>query len=265
MYKISLERLCSVAREAKNIILSRTLADDITKKGLNDYVTQADIAVQDLIRSRLKKICPEYLFMGEEQSEHNIDPEIPTFVLDPIDGTTNFIHDLHFSAVSLALVHHDETVLAAVYNPFSDEMFSAERDKGAFLNGKKIKVSSADELKNAVVAIGTMPYQKNISEAYFQLYQKTFTACTDIRRTGSAALDLCYVAAGRFDCYIENGLKPWDYAAARLIAEEAGGTVSDWSGKKTVTHGYGSAIAASNTKLHAELLSLTEPYANIKK
>ncbi len=260
MELLSLQRLCELVREVRPIIFDRTLAADFRAKGDSDFVTRADTSIQSFIRERLTELCPECRFMGEEGSEHDIDPSVPTFVLDPIDGTTNFIHDMQLSAVSLALTLGGETLKAVVYNPFTDEMFSAEKGQGAYLNDHPIHVSSAPDLSHSLVGIGTMPYEKHISEGYFEMYRQFFLRGVDIRRIGSAALDACYVAVGRVDCYLENGLCPWDFAATRLIVTEAGGVVTDWNGNELELARAKSEVAFSNGKFHDEFIGIIKKY-----
>lgn len=260
MELISLEQLCGLVREVRPIVFNRELACDIHEKGVSDFVTRADTSVQGFIHERLTSLCPDCRFMGEESTDHSIDSSVPTFVLDPIDGTTNFIHDFRLSAVSLALTLHGETVKAVVYNPFTDEMFSAESGGGAFLNGKAIHVSEVPDIAHALVCIGTMPYHKDVSVGYFGLFRELFMRSVDIRRLGSSAIEACYVAAGRLDCYLENGLGPWDFAATRLIIAEAGGVVSDWQGKPVSLDRESNEIAFSNGRLHGEFISLIKQY-----
>lgn len=243
-------------KSARPLIFDRDLASDVSEKGICDYVTKADTSVQCFIRSALEKSFPDCAFMGEESPDHKVDPDVPIFILDPIDGTTNFIHGFCLSATSLALAFGGETILAVIYNPFTDELFSAEKGKGAFLNGKPIHVSDAPDLAHSLVSVGTMPYRKETGSGYFGLYRELYLRGVDIRRTGSAALDACYVAAGRSDCYLENGLGTWDIAASRLIVAEAGGIMTDWHGAPTTLDRAVNDVAASNGRVHAELLTL---------
>lgn len=249
-------------RSARPIVFDRDLAGAVSEKGVCDYVTKADTSVQKFIRDSLEKAFPDCAFMGEESPDHRVDPERPTFILDPIDGTTNFIHGFCLSATSLALALGGETLLAVIYNPFTDELFSAEKGKGAFLNGNPIHVSDAPDLAHSLVGVGTMPYRKETGSKYFGLYRELYLRGVDIRRIGSAALDACYVAAGRSDCYIENGLGTWDIAASRLIVAEAGGVMTDWKGNPTTLDKAVNAVAASNGKVHAELLALMKEQLN---
>ena len=146
------------------------------------------------------------------------------WVVDPSDGTTNYAYDYKFSCISIALLNHKEPCLAVVYNPYLKEAFYAIKDQGAYCNDKKIKVTT-HSLSSSVCTIGTSPYYKEYADITFERMKKVFKNCRDIRRSGSAALDLCYLAAGRIDAFYEQKLSPWDYAAGTLIVKEAGGII----------------------------------------
>ena len=168
------------------------------------------------------------------------------FIVDPIDGTTNFIKDYHFSSISVALVVDNAAELGVIYNPYTDEMFCAQRGQGAFCNGKRLHVSS-EPLENAIIVFGTAPYHEELSEKTFSLAYSYFRKALDIRRSGSAALDLCTIAAGRAELFFELVLSPWDYAAGALIVEEAGGLVSDCDGHPLVYDRPCSVLARNKT------------------
>ena len=169
---------------------------------------------------------PDAHFIGEEGSSQMFSPVGAFFIVDPIDGTTNFIRDYHVSCISVGLVVDGAAELGVVYNPYLDEMFTAQRGCGAFCNGNRLHVSS-EPLENAIVIFGTSPYREDLSEKSFKLAYAYFKRAVDVRRSGSAALDLCAVAAGRADLFFELSLSPWDYAAGALIVKESGGLVSD--------------------------------------
>lgn len=255
------EELEGILRSLRPFLLDPTSAGEIVIKNRNDFVTAADMGVQKRLREEMKQRYPDFAFMGEEDSDHTVDPAVPTFILDPIDGTTNYIFGYGLSAVSLALCHEGEARLGAVYNPHTDELFYAERGKGAYLNGKPIRVSDADSPADVVAAIGSMPYRKEYADELFSVARTLYLDCIDIRRSGSAAIDCCYTAAGRVGLYAERGLKVWDYAASTVIIEEAGGKITDWAGNPVPLHG-GSSVAVSNGKLHAYLLSTLQ--SNLK-
>ena len=153
------------------------------------------------------------------------------WILDPVDGTTNLIHDFRASALSLALWQDGDIRMGLVYQPYTEEMFTAVRGEGAFLNGVPIRVSAEDKLSNSLLSIGTSPYHKELADANFKKFAQVFKRCADIRRMGSAALELAYTACGRLDGFFERGLKPWDFGAGVLLVEEAGGQVTDFSGR----------------------------------
>lgn len=227
-------------------------------KGKANLVTQADVASQKAILDIIKKNFPQHDFLAEENGLKKTNA-LYTWVIDPIDGTTNFAHTFPQCSISIALFKKNEPVLAGVYNAITDEMFLAQKGKGATLNGKKIHVSKVAKLENSLLVTG-FPYDR---EAHMAQLLKTFEAflrnCHDIRRLGAAALDLCWVAAGRLDGYWEENLNPWDVSAGALILQEAGGKVTDFNGKKYKTvAAYGKTIAASNGKIHKELLTVLQ-------
>ena len=199
------------------------------KSGRADLVTQYDKLVQERLRAGLRKIMPDAHFIGEEGSTQTFAPVGKFFIVDPIDGTTNFVKDYHFSGISVALVVDNAAELGVIYNPYSDEIFYAQRGQGAFCNGKRLHVSN-EPLENGIVVFGTAPYHDELSEKTFRLAYAYFKKALDIRRSGSAALDLCTIAAGRAELFFELFLSPWDYAAGALIVTEAGGLVSDCDG-----------------------------------
>jgi len=220
------------------------MAIDI-KSGVADLVTEYDKNIQEQLKNGLKKILPEAKFIGEEGSSDELSDNGFAFVVDPIDGTTNFVKDFHISAISVALLKGRDVVAGIVYNPYLDEMFSAIKGQGAFCNGKKIAVSS-QPLSNALVLFGSSPYDKALAKKTFELVFEYFNKALDIRRCGSAALDLCSVAAGRAELYFELQVSPWDFAAGKLIVEEAGGVVTSLEGAPLTFDGKTSIIAKNN-------------------
>ncbi|MDD3237957.1 MAG: inositol monophosphatase family protein [Candidatus Gastranaerophilales bacterium] len=253
--KIELQTIINLVKSTKHLILGQDVESNYDEKGLADYVTKVDISVQAYLQKELKILYPEIQFMGEEKDNNELDLSKPTWILDPIDGTTNLIHKYQMSAVSLGLMINKKPYLGVVYNPFTNEIFYAEKNKGAFLNNTKIQSSKVNSLSDCLVSIGTSPYEKYRADENFELFKKIFLTAQDIRRSGSAALDLCYVAAGRLGAYLERGLKPWDYAAGVLIIEEAGGKVTDFSGKQ-INFGEYSDILSSNQFVHDNMIEL---------
>ena len=175
--------------------------------------------------------------------------------MDPIDGTTNLIYDYKLSAVSLGLYEQGEITMGIVYNPFTDEMFTAAKGEGAYLNGVSIHTSEEVELRNSIISYGSCPYDKSHAKELFPMFERIFVNCADFRRTGSAAIDFCYVACGRQHGFLELNLKPWDYAAGSLIVQEAGGVVTDWKAEK-LPFLKNSDIFVSTMKLEAKFRAL---------
>ena len=237
----------SLVKECGKVILSadrEKMAIDI-KSGVADLVTEYDKNIQEKLRLGLKKILPEAKFIGEEGSNDELTDEGYAFVVDPIDGTTNFIKDYHMSAISVALLKGKEVVAGVVYNPYLDETFSAIKGRGAFCNGKEISVSS-QPLSNALVIFGSSPYDKQLFKETLEILTEYFYKALDIRRSGSAALDLCSVACGRAELYFELQTSPWDFAAGKLIVEEAGGVVTTLDGTPLSFEGKSSILAKNN-------------------
>lgn len=227
-----LKAICGLVRDCGGIIrgADRENIRIDAKSGPADFVTDYDKKVQDALQRGLADIIPDAHFIGEEGSTRPFASEGKFFIVDPIDGTTNFIRNLHASAISVALAVNGEVELAVVYNPYLDELFTARRGHGAFCNGKPIHVSS-EPLENGIVIFGTSPYNEEVSEKSFKLAYEYHRRALDVRRTGSAAIDLCNIAAGRAELFFELILSPWDYAAGALIVEEADGIVTDADGR----------------------------------
>ncbi len=228
--------ICPLIEEAGNIIRSAVDVEhsgSVLEKGADaaNLVTRYDTAVQEYLLRELTARYPDALFLAEEQEN---DPAVLTsarcFVIDPIDGTANFIHGFRRSVISLAMLEHGVITFAAIYDPYLTEMFTAERGGGAFLNGEPIRVSPRTP-EHALTSFGTCPYYKDtLGAPTFRLAEALYRKTRDVRRAGAAALDLAYVAAGRCDIFFELLLSPWDIAAGILLVEEAGGIVTDLDG-----------------------------------
>lgn len=226
---------------------------EIYTKGRADFVTQADLKIQAYIKEALREEYPDIGFQGEEDEDNSCTDGI-RWILDPIDGTTNYIYNYNHSAISLALRNGNETAFGAIYNPFTDEMFLAVHGEGAFLNDMPIHVNKAESLDNALVAVGTSPYYKEMAPEVFRKIEKIYSRSLDIRRGGSAALDLAYVACGRLDAYFEYRLKPWDYAAGNLIVVESGGVVGSIEEDAISYEQASDIVACTNEELMKEML-----------
>ncbi len=227
-----LEIIKQTVKEAGKIILSAHNQENAVtaKEGKKNFVTKYDVAVQDYLFKELGKAFPDVTFIGEE-SENNLSDNGLRFIIDPIDGTTNFMQDYRCSCISVALCEGNDVITAVVYNPYTNELFSAEKGKGAFLNGEKIKVSERP-LSDGLALFGTSPYHPENTDDTFVLLRKVFDLSRDIRRSGSAAYDICTVACGRCEVFFEKCLQPWDIAAGTLILKEAGGIALNYEGRE---------------------------------
>lgn len=226
----------------------------VSLKGPGNFVTAADRRAEEIVREELGKARPDYGFLGEEGGAHPGADKTHRWIVDPLDGTTNFLHGIPHFAVSIALERNGMIVAGLTYNPANDELYVAERGKGAFLNERRLRVAGRSRLAEAVVACGLPHYGRgDLLRARSEIFaaQKHFAG---LRRFGAATLDLAYIAAGRFDAYWERDLSPWDLAAGTLLVREAGGFVSDLDGGDAIlTKGN---IAAGNETMHRELLRL---------
>ncbi len=225
----------------------------VSKKGPADYVSAADIKAEQTIFEALTAARPGYGFLGEERGLVPGTDKTHTWIVDPLDGTTNFLHAIPHFAITVALEREGQIVAGVTYNPISAELFWAEKGRGAFVNDRRLRVAARRELTDAVIATG-IPFMGRAGHAIFlkELHQIA-QRVAGVRRFGSAALDLAYVAAGRFDGYWERGLSKWDVAAGILLVTEAGGAVSAANGDPdALIEGHG--ICAANTELHPILL-----------
>ena len=225
------QRLGEIVREAGQLVLqAKNIADSVSQKGSpRDLVTQYDTKVQELLRRLLAEAFPQYGFFGEEEKYHDIQDKEGFFIVDPIDGTTNFVRGLHHSAISVGLYVGGRIESAAVYNPYYDELFTAGRGRGSRLNGRTLKMLPV-AMEESMVLLGSAIYYRETIPATVRMVQELFPVTLDFRRGGSAALDLCYLAAGGGDVFFETCLQPWDYAAGSLIVTEAGGVVTALDG-----------------------------------
>ena len=245
----------SVVRRAGDIVREAHDIERATmeKHGAADLVTKYDVAVQGFLQRELLALLPEADFLGEE-GDHTTLTRPWTFIVDPIDGTTNFVRRLHYSDISVALAQDGQPQYAVVYAPFADELFSAQKDGGAFCNGLPIRVSERD-MAHAVFLCGSTIYDRSLTEQNFSLIRQLYEKGLDFRRVGAAALDLCQVAAGRGEVCGECCLSPWDYAAGSLVITEAGGIVTDFSDTAPNVL-RPSSVFASNARCHSVLKEL---------
>ncbi|PYG90317.1 myo-inositol-1(or 4)-monophosphatase [Ruminiclostridium sufflavum DSM 19573] len=248
------EEAVKLVREAGKMLLSSM--DDkkvFSKSGTANFVTEIDIRVQEKIIGGLKAILPESNIIAEETIGNEYSFGKYTWILDPVDGTTNLMYGFKYSAVALGLFAEGVPCAGIVYNPYLEEMFTAQKGKGAFVNNQKIRVTDNRLLKDSLLTFGTSPYDREKADETFRVTRNVFLKCRDVRRTGSAALDICNVAAGRSDGFYEMELQPWDYAGASIILEEAGGRITDWQGKRLSYLSKAAAIV-TNGYIHDELI-----------
>ncbi len=252
---LSREKIIEIVKEAGKIILSaHNQETTITiKEGKKNFVTKYDVAVQDFLFKELAKEFPEAEFVGEE-GDNNLESNSLRFIIDPIDGTTNFMQDYRCSCISVALCKENSTILGVVYNPYTNEVFSAEKDNGAFLNGEKIKVSDRP-LSDGLALFGTSPYHPENTDETFALLRKVFDFSRDIRRSGSAAYDICTIACGRCEVFFEKSLQPWDIAAGALILKEAGGIALTYESKE-INFSAPNDVVFANPKAYEEFVTL---------
>lgn len=248
------------ARKAGNLLIKayeNPAAVQVDSKGENDLVTNFDRNAEALIIETIKKAYPEHTIIAEESGLSQTGDSDTQWIIDPIDGTHNFARNLPHFAISIAVRIKDRTEAAVVYDPIRNELFTASRGQGAQLNGYRIRVSNAKDLNQTLISVALPFKRRQFTDCYFALLQTLFAKCGDIRRTGSAALDLAYIAAGRLDGFIEIGLKPWDIAAGELILRESGGVVTDFVGGHNYLNS-GNTIAG-NPKVVKEIVTSIQP------
>lgn len=263
MSKLHLDSICNQVIELTNEVGHFILTEqtkfsntDIQKKGFNDLVTYVDKNSEKALIEGLAKILPGSGILAEESGE--TEKKEYTWIIDPLDVTTNFIHKLPCFAISIALVKNNEPILGIVNELNLKECFSAIKGEGANVNGKSIKVSEQSKLENSLIATG-FPYNDfKLQDNYMDLFKYLMTCTQGMRRIGSASVDLCYVACGRFEAFYEYGLKPWDVAAGALIVKEAGGKLAEFnSGADYI---FGKTIIATNGLIHKDFVLAVDRY-----
>jgi myo-inositol-1(or 4)-monophosphatase len=215
----------------------------VSRKGPGDFVSKADKKSEKILQEELAKARPAFSFLLEESGKVEGTDPTHKWIIDPLDGTTNFLHGIPHWSISIGLEKNAEIIAGVIYDPIKNEVFHAEKGGGAFSGNKRLRVAQRTSLVDGVMAVG---------DKYFNRHGFELPSGCGVRRMSSAALDMCYVAAGRFDAYWEDGLSPWDKAAGVLIVKEAGGYVSEIDGGKNFVYGRG--IIAANPTLHADVL-----------
>jgi myo-inositol-1(or 4)-monophosphatase len=251
------------ARTAGALINRAALDVDLLKvsvKGPNDFVSEVDRAAEAAIIETLLHAYPDHGILAEESgSSHGNRTSEYQWIIDPLDGTTNFLHGLPIYAVSIGLAHRNVVQQAVVYDPTRNDLFFASRGRGAFLNDRRLRVSKRINLSDALVGTG-FPFRRGDNfERYLQMMQSVMQRCAGVRRPGAAALDLCYVAAGWYDGFFETGLSPWDVAAGSLLVTEAGGLIGNFTGEPDFLHQR--EVVAGNPKIYGHLVHLLAPFA----
>ncbi len=251
------------ARRAGQIINRASLDLDaltVKHKGYNDFVSEVDRAAEQAIISVLLDAYPDHAILAEESGGQG-ESEFQ-WIIDPLDGTTNFLHGFPQYAVSIALSHKGVLTHAVIYDPSRNDLFTATRGAGAFLNDRRIRVSKREHLRDALIGTGFPFREFTHMDAYLGMFREIAQKTAGIRRPGSAALDLAYTAAGRFDGFWEIGLNPWDIAAGTLLVQEAGGLVGDFLGEQTYMQT--GNVVAGNPRVFAQLLKAIAPHLTDK-
>ena len=253
------------ARAAGAIINRAALDVDLLKvnvKNPNDFVTEVDHASERVIIETLLEAYPGHGILAEESGRtHGAKDSDYLWIIDPLDGTTNFIHGLPTYAVSIALAHRGQMQQAVVYDPARNDLFYASKGRGAFLNDRRLRVSRRTRLTDALVGTG-FPFRKGDNfKRYLKIFEEVMQNCAGLRRPGAAALDLCYVAAGWYDGFFETGLQPWDIAAGSLMVSEAGGLIGNFTGDADFL--YQREVVAGNPKIYGQLVQLLAPHTHV--
>jgi len=249
--------MAAAEKEAAELVMHAHNILSETKSGSRDVVTEYDRRVQLFLEERMRQALPDAHFFCEELGEREDLSSEHMFVIDPIDGTMNFVRGFNHSCISMAYAHKGVFCAACVYNPYVNELFTAVRGQGAFLNGKPLQITDRP-LSDSVVCFGTSPYYEGLTERTFALTERAFKAALDVRREGSAELDLCSVAAGRAGVFFELSLSMWDYAAGALIISEAGGRCCTIEGEELPYDGRISSVAAGSPAALEEFLRIAE-------
>ena len=254
-----LKTAATAARLAGDIIiknLGRLSHSDIQTKQAFDFVTNVDRWSEAVIITTIREKFPSHYFLTEETLQQEGTESSYRWIIDPLDGTTNFIHGFPIFSVSIGLEHNREIILGVVFDPLRDELFHAVKGQGAFLNNAGIRVSETDMLEKSLISTGFPFRKKELIDYYLAAFKKIFADVSDIRRAGSAALDLAYIAAGRTEGFFELNLSPWDIAAGSLLIREAGGRITDFGGGDQYL--LTGNVIAGNRKVHAELFSVIQ-------
>ena len=256
------------AARAAGAIINRASMDlDILKvntKAPNDFVSEVDLMAEQVIIETLLGAYPDHAILAEESGRtHGAKNSEYVWIIDPLDGTTNFIHGLPMYCVSIALAHRNIVQQAVVYDPTRNDLFYATKGRGAYMNDRRLRVSKRTRMSDSLIGTG-FPFRRGDNfKRYMKMFEEVMSACAGLRRPGAAALDLCYVAAGYYDAFFETGLQPWDVAAGSLIVTEAGGLIGNFTGESDFLHQR--EVVAGNPKIYGQLVQMLAPYTRVIK
>jgi myo-inositol-1(or 4)-monophosphatase len=255
------------ARAAGSVINRAALDLEVLKvgsKGPNDFVSEVDRNAEAVIIETLLEAYPGHGILAEESGrEHGAKNSEYVWIIDPLDGTTNFLHGFPVYAVSIALAHRGQVQQAVVYDPTRNDLFFASKGRGAFLNDRRLRVSKRTRLADSLIGTG-FPFRKGDNfKRYVKMFETVMQSCAGLRRPGAAALDLCYVAAGYYDGFFETGLNPWDVAAGSLIITEAGGLIGNFTGDSDYL--YQREVVAGNPKVFGQMVQILSPFTRVIK
>lgn len=254
------------AARAAGAIINRAALDleviKVGSKGPNDFVSEVDRAAEQAIIETLLEAYPDHGILAEESGrEHGRRTSDFLWIIDPLDGTTNFLHGFPVYAVSIALAHRGVVQQAVVYDPTRNDLFYASRGRGAFLNDRRLRVSKRTRLADALIGTG-FPFRRGDNfKRYLKMFEEVMHSCAGVRRPGAAALDLCYVAAGWYDGFFETGLNPWDIAAGSLMITEAGGLIGNFTGEADFL--FQREVVAGTPKVYGQLVQMLTPYTRV--
>ena len=253
------------ARAAGSIINRASMDLDLLKvntKSPNDFVTEVDQAAEQIIIETLLGAYPDHGILAEESGrEHGAKHSEFVWIIDPLDGTTNFLHGFPVYAVSIALAYRNQVQQAVVYDPTRNDLFYASKGRGAYMNDRRLRVSKRLRLGDSLIGTG-FPFRKGDNfKRYVKMFEEVMQSCAGLRRPGAAALDLCYVAAGYYAGFFETGLSPWDIAAGSLMITEAGGLIGNFTGESDFL--YQREVVAGNPKVYGQLVQILAPYSRV--
>lgn len=258
-YKVLLEQVKKLVVSLGKEMKSPKEVQVFKKSGTSNYVTQMDEYLSERLTVELQKILPKSRVISEEDKEKEKILEEPIWVVDPLDGTSNYMFDFQISCISIGLLEKGVPVLGVIYNPFTKELYEGAKGWGAYLNDEKIVVGSGDRLKNSLMLAETNPYSNRLTSNTMPFLTELFSNCVDLRILGAAALDLCYLSCGRGGGWFSEKVEPWDIAAGTIILEEAGGVITDMQGNPLSFH-QATGVLAGNKEIHQELLQLYQNF-----